>query len=245
LASTLALLVAMAGAVWAEDEGPTVELSVPYYTKYMSRGFLTVNDPVLQPGATVGYKGFCVNVWGNYNLTDKIGKKDKFSEVDLTAQYTFELGDFSLPVGVIHYLYPNMAQPSTTEVFAAASYKWIVTPTFTVYQDVGDQHGTYATLALGYELELPAPMADVAWGLAFQLQGGWGSADYCKYGYNWGVDSAHFTDILFSVGLPIKIKEFLTVKPGFYQVWLVDSEIRDAAGWDSKNYFGLTLTFAF
>lgn len=247
LASTLALLVAMVGAVWAEEEkdGPTIEFSVPYYTKYMSRGFLTVDDPVLQPGATLGYKGFSFNVWGNYNLTDKIGKKDKFTEVDLTAQYTFEFGDLSVPVGVIHYLYPNVTQPTTTEIFAAASYKWIVTPTFTVYQDVGDQHGTYATLALGYDLELPAPMADVTWGLAFQLMGGWGSADFCKYEYNWGVDSAHFTDAQFSIGLPIKIKDFLTVKPGFYQVWLLDSEMKDAAGWDSKNYFGLTLTFSF
>ncbi len=248
-ASILALLAALLGpvgpAMAEEDEGLTIELSAPYLSKFIGRGLLTVDDPVFQPGATLGYKGFSFNVWGNYNLTDIGGLKNKFSEVDITGSYTFEFGDFSVPVGVIHYLYPNVTQPSTTELFVGLSYKWIVTPTFTVYQDVGDVHGTYATFDLAYDLELPSPSEDITWGLAFKLLAGWGSADFCKYEYNWGVDSAHITDALFSVGLPIKYKEFLTVEPGFFQVWLVDSEMKDVAGWDSKNYFGVTVTFSF
>ncbi|MFH1036370.1 MAG: hypothetical protein V1806_17875, partial [Pseudomonadota bacterium] len=31
----------------------SVDLSLPYYSKYLSRGALTVDDPVLQPGVTV------------------------------------------------------------------------------------------------------------------------------------------------------------------------------------------------
>ncbi|CAO0820491.1 hypothetical protein DFAR_1600002 [Desulfarculales bacterium] len=34
---------------------------------------------------------------GSYNLTDKIKRKNKFTEVDLTAEYAFEFGDFSFP----------------------------------------------------------------------------------------------------------------------------------------------------
>jgi hypothetical protein len=59
------------------------------------------------------------------------------------------------------------------------------------------------------------------------------------------VDSSHFTDAQFSVGLPLTIKDFLTIKPAFFQVWLLDSEMKDVAGWDSKNFFGLTLTVNF
>jgi hypothetical protein len=53
----------------------SVDLTLPYYSKYISRGAITVDDPVLQPGMTVAGYGFSFNVWGNYNLTDKIGKK--------------------------------------------------------------------------------------------------------------------------------------------------------------------------
>ncbi|MBI4800110.1 MAG: hypothetical protein HY794_15555, partial [Desulfarculus sp.] len=55
-----------------EDKAWSVDLILPYYSKYLSRGALTVDDPVLQPGLTVAAHGFSFNVWGNYNLTDKI-----------------------------------------------------------------------------------------------------------------------------------------------------------------------------
>ncbi|MBI4800069.1 MAG: hypothetical protein HY794_15340, partial [Desulfarculus sp.] len=55
-----------------QDKAWSVDLTVPYYSKYLSRGALTVDDPVLQPGLTVAAHGFSFNVWGNYNLTDKI-----------------------------------------------------------------------------------------------------------------------------------------------------------------------------
>lgn len=228
-----------------KDDGLRVDISLPYYTKYMSRGLLFVNDPVLQPWFTLAYKGFSLNFWGNYNLTGKINRKNKFTEVDITGEYAFELGDFTIPLGVTQYLYPNSTQPSSTEIYSGVSYKWFVTPALKVYRDVGDVHGAYVTLGVSKEIELPAPSKDWSIGITPQLITGWGSADGNKYRYNWGVDSAHFTDLLFSLNLPIKYKGLLNISPGVYQVWLLDSEIKNAAGYDSKTYFGLILSVSF
>ncbi|CAO0820492.1 exported hypothetical protein [Desulfarculales bacterium] len=41
----------------------SVDLTLPYYSKFLSRGALTVEGPVLQPGTTVAGYGFSFNVW--------------------------------------------------------------------------------------------------------------------------------------------------------------------------------------
>ncbi len=49
----------------AEDK-PTAEVSVLASSKYVWRGFELSDDSiVLQPSATVAYKGFSANLWGN------------------------------------------------------------------------------------------------------------------------------------------------------------------------------------
>ncbi len=252
----LTLALAFGTPAWAVqmDEAPAepakgdevaIDLSVPYYSKYVSRGLTTTDDPVLQPGATLSYKGFCFNVWGNYNLTDKIGKKDKFTEVDLTGEYAFEVGDFTIPVGVVHYLYPNNTQPGTTEIYAGVSYKWLVTPALKVYRDVGDVNGTYANLTVSREFLLLRPKKTVSVGLVPLAGLGWGSADFNKYRYNAGVDAEHFTDTTFQLTLPVKFRDTLTITPGVHHVWLPDSEIQDAAGYEGKTLFSLTFGLSF
>lgn len=223
----------------------SVDLTLPYYSRYVSRGALTVDDPVLQPGVTLAGYGFAFNVWGNYNLTDKIGKKNKFSEVDLTGEYAFEAGGFSFPVGVVHYLYPNMTQPTTTELYAGISYKWLVTPTLKVYQDVGDVHGQLVNLNLCVNEEVYKPHQAVAVSLLANAGLDWGSRDYNQYRYNAGVDESAFLDTSLTLGLAVKIKDALTVTPSYTHMWLTDSAIKDAFGYDDKGFWGLTLTYSF
>jgi hypothetical protein len=243
--SILALALGLSSPAWSgANNGVEFEVTAPYYSKYVSRGMTAIDDPVLQPGASMAYKGFLFNVWGNYNLTNKIDKKDKFTEVDLTAEYTFDLGRFSVPVGLTHYLYPNMTQPNTTEIYAGVAYKWVITPAFKLYQDIGDVQGQYATLSFTYEHDLPAPKP-ISWKVVPVFQVGWGSAENNKYRYNWGVDSATFTDTMLMVTVPVKIKDTLTITPGIHQVLLPDSEIRDSAGYDGKTYFSLIFGFSF
>ncbi|MBI5522252.1 MAG: sirohydrochlorin cobaltochelatase [Desulfarculus sp.] len=227
------------------DKGWGVELTLPMYSKYLSRGALAIDDPVMQPGATLSGYGFTFNVWGNYNLTDKVGRKDKFTEVDLTGEYAFELGNFSIPVGVVHYLYPNMTQPNTTEVYAGLSYKALITPSLKIFQDVGDVHGQLAAFTLGYNQEVWRPRHKAVVNLAITAGLDWGSSDYNKYRYNWGVDGDRLIDTSLVVGLPCKLIDAVTITPSYTHVWLMDSAIKEAAGYDSKGFWGLNLTLAF
>ncbi|MBI4797321.1 MAG: hypothetical protein HY794_00985, partial [Desulfarculus sp.] len=203
------------------------------------------DDPVLQPGLTVAAHGFSFNVWGNYNLTDKIERKGKFTEVDLTAEYAFQFGGFSFPVGVIHHLYPNTTQPNTTELYAGVSYKWLVTPALKVYQDVGDVHGQLVSLTLSVDEEVYKPHQEVAISLLAGLGVEWASKDYHKYEYNAGVDKDALLDTTLMLGLSVKVMDALKLTPAYYHMWLMDSEIKDAFGYDDKGFWGLTVTCSF
>ena len=228
-----------------KDKGWSVDLTLPLYSKYLSRGALTVDDPVLQPGMTVAGYGLTFNVWGNYNLTDKIKRKNKFTEVDLTAEYAFEAGDFSFPVGVIHYLFPNMTQPNTTEVYAGVTYTALVTPSLKVYQDVGDVHGQLVAFTLNLNREVTRLHPAVACCLLLTTGVDWGSSDYNKYRYNAGVDGDRFIDASATVGVPFKVKDVLTITPSYTHVWLLDGAIKDAFGYSDKGFWGLNVTFSF
>ncbi len=241
----LAMLALSAGAALAEDKeaGWKVDGTATYNTKYIWRGIMQVDDPVLQPMININKGGFTFNVWGSYDLTSKNNRKNNFTEIDLTMEYAFTCGDFSIPVGVINYQFPNTPFQATTELYAGLMYNWIVSPTLKVYQDIDEAHGQYVTLGLAYSLDLPSVAADVTWALAASVTAGWGSKDNNKF--YWGVDADHITDTLLTIGLPIKIKETVTITPAFNQVWLMDSAIKDACSYDSKSYVGLSISMSF
>jgi uncharacterized protein (TIGR02001 family) len=242
--TVLATLALGASAALAEEkDGWKVDAAAAYSSKYIWRGIMQVDDPVLQPSLNLNKGGFTFNVWGSYDLTNKNNHKNNFTEIDLTAEYAFSFGDLSLPVGIINYQFPNTRFNSTSEIYAGASYNWIITPTLKVYQDIDEAHGEYVNLALAYTYDLPAPAADVTWGLALGLAGGWASKDNNKF--YWGIDEDMFTDALGTIGLPIKIKEFVTITPAYNHVWLLDSKVKEVAGYDDKGYFGVTVSFAF
>ncbi|MFH1057708.1 MAG: TorF family putative porin [Pseudomonadota bacterium] len=242
--------LAPAPALAGEKEW-TVDLAAAYNSKYIWRGIMQVDDPVLQPSLNVNKGGLTFNIWGSYNLTDKndYGQphgngKNKFTELDLTAEYAFSLAGFTIPVGVIHYAFPNTGFEATTEVYAGVAYSWVITPSIKVFKDIDESHGTYVLGSLAYSLDLPSPAKQVSWGLAASISAAWADKDNNKF-YWGGTDSDAFTDSLLTIGVPIKIMEFVTLTPAFNQVWLLDSKVKDVAGYDSKSYFGVTLSVSF
>ncbi|MFH1034966.1 MAG: TorF family putative porin [Pseudomonadota bacterium] len=234
---------APAPALAAEKEW-SVDLAAAYNSKYIWRGIMQVDDPVLQPSLNVNKGGLTFNVWGSYDLTSKNNHKNNVTEIDLTAEYAFTLGDFTVPVGVINYQFPNTTFDSTTELYAGVSYNWVIVPSLKVFKDIDESHGIYVLGALSYAYDLPAVVKDVTSQLTASISGAWADKDNNKF-YWGGTDSDAFTDSLLTIGLPIKIKETVTVTPAFNQVWLLDSKIKDAAGYDSKSFFGVTVSVSF
>jgi uncharacterized protein (TIGR02001 family) len=225
----------------------TADLEVAFNSKYVWRGIVVVDDWVAQPSATLAVGNFSFNVWADYMLTDKNNRKNEFDEIDLTADYTFDLGKFSIPVGVIAYTFPGSTANSTTELFAGVSYDWVVTPSLAVYYDVGEAHGAYILGSLDYSLELPSSSKSVSWSLDAGASLAFGSNDYNNFYYN-STDKSGLTDYSLYLTVPVGIGEYLTITPQVVFTGLVDSDIKDnmKATQDENNvYFGIVFTGSF
>ncbi|MBU1155734.1 MAG: TorF family putative porin [Proteobacteria bacterium] len=248
LAICMALPLGLASATPAQAKlTPTVDFSVAFNSKYVWRGIVVVDDWVAQPSVTASVGGFSFNVWADYMLTDQNDRKNEVDEVDLTASYTFDLGKFSIPVGVIRYTFPGSTAADTTEFYAGVSYDWIVTPSITIYKDVQESNGFYILGALGYSLDLPKLNEMIGWSLSVGASIAYGSDDNNNFYYN-GTDKSGFTDYSFYVSLPFSIGEYVTLTPQVVFTGLVDSDIKDNMEpiQDENNiYFGLVVGASF
>ena len=247
LAICMALPMGLAAATSAQAKlTPTVDAEVAFNSKYVWRGIVVVDDWVAQPSITAGVGGFSFNVWADYMLTDQNGRQNEIDEIDLTLDYTFELGKFAIPVGVIKYTFPNSTAADTTELYAGVSFDWIVTPSVTIYKDIQESNGFYILGALDYSLDLPKLNDTVSWSLAVGASIAYGSDDNNSFYY--GSDKSGFTDYSAYVSLPFSIGEYVTLTPQVVFTGLVDSDIKDSMEpiQDENNiYFGLVVGASF
>ncbi|MCF8032259.1 MAG: hypothetical protein K9K66_03340 [Desulfarculaceae bacterium] len=248
LALSLALPSAFAAATPAQAKlTPTVDLEVAFNSKYVWRGIVVVDDWVAQPSLTAGVGGFTFNAWADYMLTDENNRRNEIDEIDLTADYTFELGAFSIPVGVIRYAFPGSDVNDTTEFYAGVSYDWIVTPSLTIYKDVQESNGVYVLGALDYSRDLPKINDMIGWSLAVGASIAYGSDDNNNFYYN-GTDKSGFTDYSGYISVPFSIGEYFSVTPQVVFTGLVDGDIKDNMKplQDENNiYFGVVLGASF
>jgi len=156
----------------AAEEKPTASLGVDILSQYVWRGFaLSRNSAVLQPSVTLGYKGFSVNVWGNFDtsenapafLTPRTGAK--WNETDFTFGYSREiyktdwLKALTLNVGGIYYAYDDRLYPNGGDAF---ELYYGLTADFEVLKlsvmgnsEVMHYPGTWLTVGISRVFELP------------------------------------------------------------------------------------------
>ena len=129
-------------------------------SRYIWRGFdLNPNNhPALQPSLTytLGKSGFSVNVWGSFSFKDH-----HLNETDLTLSYTCQATEaLSVTAGFTHYgWYFNtpfrFSDHTSQELYGSITLtKAPLNPTFSVYADITNGSGIYASLGLGQELTL-------------------------------------------------------------------------------------------
>ena len=108
---------------WAPDSGDgngpnsSASLSFALLNRYVWRGLLLTDGPVIQPEVEVTHRGFFVNVWSNLDLDDVNGNEREINEVDLTFGYDHDLGLASISGGVVHYTFSAWAR-QTSPTFA-------------------------------------------------------------------------------------------------------------------------------
>jgi len=215
-----------------------------FFSKYVWRGITVTDGLVLQPSAGVEVSGLTAGIWANMDIDDVNGLSGKFNEVDYTVDYTFSLGEkASVSVGAILYDFPNTTFDATAELYAGVGFGVPGDPSVTIYKDIDEVEGLYASFAGGYGIPLPGGRT-----LDLGLALGFGDADH-NAGY-YGVASSGLTDALLTIGSTFEFAEGkFSITPSVALATTVDSDIGDAfdaAGMDTTNVVvGVTLSASF
>lgn len=215
---------------WRAD----AELTVA--NRYVWRGQLLVDDPVLQPAANLSYGDFRLNVWGNLDLTNVNGNAGQFTEVDVALEWLHAFDDTPIPfrvfAGAAGYFFPNLPFEPTAEIYGGVAFGVPANPTFTVYRDVALIDGTYVSFHLEDRVEIgPFTLAGKA-GIA------WADRGYNRGYFN--VDRNGFNDFHAVLSLPWSRGRW-TVKPFVAWYSLVEGSIRRATAKSDSLVYGLTV----
>jgi len=219
----------------AQDE-VSIGASTDLFSKYVWRGQNLVDDWVLQPGASVGYKNLTASVWGNLDLTDENSYKSEFSEIDLALDYSGQFAGsdiLSYSVGVINYDFPASDGDDTWEVYWGFGLDVPASPSVTVYHDVDEANGTYISFGIGHSFENVVDLGSGT-GIGIDLSAGigWGSGGYNEF--YWGPDKSAMNDLVLSAAFPFEVAGF-TVTPSVNYVTLMSDEIRSPNAYGSND----------
>lgn len=205
-----------------------------FYSKYVWRGFVLDEDPVLQPGIYMSYKGFSVSLWSSMDMSNEEG--DKSDEIDYTIDYTFSIQKVNISLGHIYYDFPGI-NLHTKEYYLGVSYDGFLSPSLTWNHDYQDEEkhggdGDYYMLALSHSFPIKK-------GLSLDISG--------HVGYNDG----HFIegtggDIAMAAGFNIPLTKTLTVTPTLcYSIPYGDLEDEKDGDQDKKAYGGIVMGYSF
>jgi len=148
-----------------KENNVEVEVSgeVAYYNKYIWRGFLLDNDPVVQPSVTLSAFGFEGGFWGSWDVVQDDARAS--DEVDGWIGYSFDLGFINENLSVVGisagntwYSFPT-ADGYTKELYVGLSLDVLLSPYFTWYQDYGDEaqggaDGNYYMVGISHSFDL-------------------------------------------------------------------------------------------
>lgn len=223
----------------AEEEKPTGDFSGSALSQYIWRGYeLSRNSIVIQPSATIGYKGFSANIWGNLDtrsyyagsIPDK-SYSSALTETDITLAYNKTIGLFNLGAGYIYYSLGALNQDAPKradmqEIFVTVGLNTILSPTFTAYKEISHYRNWYSLLGVSHtfefnkivSLKLAASgsylLSEYTNAALFNAGAGYGG--YPKFDENSQATDDKFNnfhDGIVSVSLPIKPINYVTITP--------------------------------
>jgi hypothetical protein len=224
--SVIALLMVTVAPLRAEEEKPTGDFTTAVLNKYVWRGYeLSRNSVVIQPSATIGYKGFSVNFWGNLDTRayDSTGAQDytgTWNETDLTLSYSKTLGLINVGGGYIYYsLAPlNISaadRSDSQDLFVTVSLNTLLSPTLTVYKEMDHYRNWYFLAGISHVLEFNKMISlKLAASAAYLMSTDAGT--YPKYDSNALATTdkfSNFHDGSASASLPIKVSSYITITP--------------------------------
>ncbi len=181
-----------------------------YSSRYVWRGQLLNDDPVMHPDLTLSFGKLSLNAWGSINTRNVLGTDNeayRFQEIDWILNYAFEPSeDLSLDAGVIRYDFPGTGFSSTTEIYGKLGFPNLpLSPLAELYHDVDEAGGLYGRLGVSKEFEINDCLT-----AALGAKAGWGNKRYHKF-YLGGLDESDASDFELSASLTWAATEKLSV----------------------------------
>jgi len=208
-----------------EEAKVTGEIAASVLSAYIWRGQeLSRHSAVIQPSATVNYRGFTANVWGNLDTRayGAAGEKhgSNFTETDVTLSYARKFGIVQAGAGYIYYGLAAAAPGGpdlldSQEIFVSLGLDTILAPTLTVYKEIDHYHQWYATLGISHTFALHEKIGLKLAGSVSYLKSE-DEATYAKYDSNSLATTDKFNnfhDGVISISLPVNVISSLTVTP--------------------------------
>lgn len=208
-----------------EEAKVTGEVAASVLSAYIWRGQeLTRHSVVIQPSATVNYRGFTANVWGNLDTRayGAAGEKhgSNFTETDVTLSYARKFGIVQAGAGYIYYGLAAAAPGGpdlldSQEIFVSLGLDTILAPTLTVYKEIDHYHQWYATLGISHTFALHEKIGLKLAGSVSYLKSE-DEATYAKYDSNSLATTDKFNnfhDGVVSLSLPVAVTGNLTITP--------------------------------
>ena len=237
-----------APAAAATEERPTGDFTVAALSQYIWRGYeLSRDSIVLQPSATIAYKGFSANIWGNLDTkpyfagTGDTNYPSAWNETDLTLAYTKTLGLFNLGAGYIYYaLGPlNKDAPDRAdaqEVFATVSLNTILSPTLTAYKEISSYRNWYFLLGISHVFDSIRPSLKLAASASYLLipmptppssMPGYAVIPNSTAMPGRQTTVSNFHDGTLTVSLPIKATGYITITPTISYVFPLSDDAKN------------------
>ena len=236
--SIVAICVVLTITILAQGEDAPEALAggdLGLYSRYVWRGMVFDDKPVLQTDLWMQIHGISMVFWGNMSLTDESDDfEGQFNEWDVYISFPIKSIEFLTLGAEIDYLsFPSASGvqgASTAEVSAWLSGSVLTSPRLQIFWDVWQYHGLYCNFSLSHELKFGPGLLDLKTGL------GWGNdAHNIQAGV---VEAGGLLDLQTAAQYLISISKAFSITPGILFTSLLQRDIRDsygAAGFDADN----------
>jgi hypothetical protein len=223
----------------------------------------------VQPAVTASYKGFSLNVWGNFDTRPYSAADAKYAanytETDYTISYSKKFGILQVTPGYIYYglgaPYAGGTAPlDSQELFLTLGLDTILQPTLTAYKEIDHYRQWYFLLGVSHTIEFNKVISlKLAASASYLLSTD--ETTYAKYDSNSLPTTDkynNFHDGTASVSVPIAVYKTLSVTPTVSYVFPLCDDARyemkarglqGAANPSDRDssyiYGGVTLSYTF
>lgn len=221
-----ALLIAFVLPAGCTSVAPSYALDLPVASRYVYRGAVFNDDPVVQPEAYASLEDdaqcLTLGVFTNYETSDENDSANDFTEIDPYVEYGRQLGSFWVSLGQTTYFYPNTDFDPTSEVYLIVATELAgISAALETWYDYREADGLYLNLNVGHERPL-SDRVDLA------LSAGIGYMRDGQAEYYFGVSESGLSDALLQASLAYAVSAHVTFSVVGAYARVIDSDLRDA-----------------